>query len=207
MSFYTTVSAESGSEFTEKKSRFIGEIFPVENEEEALKMLAMVKSRYPTANHHVFAYVLRENNTERASDDGEPSGTGGVPILNVIKGNHLTNVLIVVTRYFGGVLLGTGGLSRAYSEGAKIAVDAAAKKIVAETSDYSFKCDYDLYGKVERYFMDQKIMILSSDFGEIVSVSFRIPEENNQKVLSDLTELSSGRISPKIVSKGWNELK
>ena len=126
MKAYTTVLGASEAEFTEKKSRFIGRCFPVETEDEAFAVIADVKKRHWDATHNCYAFIVGENGlTQRFSDDGEPSGTAGMPILDVIKQKGLTNTLIVVTRYFGGILLGAGGLVRAYSKAAASAVDCA----------------------------------------------------------------------------------
>ena len=110
---YTTIAAPARDEFTERRSRFIGQIAPVTTEEEAAAFLAAVREANREARHNVYAYVLRQNNLSRFSDDGEPSGTGGKPVLDVINGEGLTDVIVVVTRYFGGILLGTGGLTHA----------------------------------------------------------------------------------------------
>ena len=120
---YKTIIESGSGEYIEKKSRFIGELVPVSSEEEAFAYLDAVRKKHYNASHHCFAYVLGEKNqTERASDDGEPSGTAGRPILHVLEGEEICNALIVVTRYFGGTLLGTGGLTRAYTAAAKAAV-------------------------------------------------------------------------------------
>ena len=207
MAEYRTVSGMASDEFTEKKSRFIGQIAPVTTEEEALAFLSEVKSRYRDASHHVFAYILRENQIRRASDDGEPQGTGGVPVLNVLDGNGLSDVCCVVTRYFGGTLLGVGGLARAYTESARLAVSAAEIKVMAESVDLSLHTDYSFYGKLEYYFAEHGIFVLSTAFGADVSVTVRLRKEDVPAFEHDLTELSGGTVSPKVTAKGWNEIK
>ena len=121
---YKTVKIESSDEFTEKRSRFIGYVKPVKTEAEATEFINSIRSKHWDARHNVYAYSLREGNIKRYSDDGEPSGTAGMPVLDVITKNEVYDVCVVVTRYFGGVLLGTGGLVRAYSQGSKIALEA-----------------------------------------------------------------------------------
>lgn len=207
MAEYRTVAGYAEDEFTEKKSRFIGHIAPVSTEEEALAFLSEIKSRYRDATHNVFAYSLRENQIKRASDDGEPQGTGGVPVLNVLNGAGLTDVCCVVTRYFGGTLLGVGGLVRAYTEGAKIALEAAAIRVMAESVDLRLVTDYGLYGKLEYYLNEHGVFVLSTDFGADVAVTVRVRKEEREAFEHDLTELSSGALHPEKIAEGWNELK
>ena len=150
MNNYKSVHKEGRDEIIINKSRFIGTACPVESEEEALEFIDRIKKEFKDATHNVYAYVIGENsNIQRFSDDGEPSGTAGIPVLNVIKQENLRNVAVVVTRYFGGVLLGAGGLVRAYTKGAKIALDSG---IIVDKNlfyDVSFKIDYTLLGKME----------------------------------------------------------
>lgn len=207
MAEYRTVAGYAEDEFTEKKSRFIGHIAPVSTEEEALAFLSEIKSRYRDATHNVFAYSLRENQIKRASDDGEPQGTGGVPVLNVLNGAGLTDVCCVVTRYFGGTLLGVGGLVRAYTEGAKIALEAAAIRVMAESVDLRLVTDYGLYGKLEYYLNEHGVFVLNTDFGADVAVTVRVRKEEREAFEHDLTELSSGALHPEKIAEGWNELK
>ena len=122
---YTTIYEEAQASFTEKKSEFIGHIAPVSTTDEAVAFINRIKAENRKARHNVYAYVLREGNVSRYSDDGEPQGTGGVPVLDVINKSGLTDVCVVVTRYFGGILLGASGLTRAYSQGCSMAVNAA----------------------------------------------------------------------------------
>ena len=207
MAEYRTVAGYASDEFTEKKSRFIGHIAPVSTEEEALAFLSEIKSRYRDATHNVFAYSLRENQIKRASDDGEPQGTGGVPVLNVLNGAGLVDVCCVVTRYFGGTLLGVGGLVRAYTEGAKIALEAASVRVMAESVDLKLVTDYGLYGKLEYYCNEHGVSVLSTDFGADVTVTVRVRKEEQKAFEHDVTELSSGELRPEVVAAGWNEMK
>lgn len=206
MAEYRTVAGYASDEFTEKKSRFIGHIAPVSTEEEALSFLSEIKSRYRDATHNVFAYSLRENQIKRASDDGEPQGTGGVPVLNVLNGAGLVDVCCVVTRYFGGTLLGVGGLVRAYTEGAKIALEAATIRTMAESVDLRLVTDYGLYGKLEYYFNEHGIFVLSTAFEADVTVTVRLRKEEREAFEHDMTELSSGTIHPEKIAEGWNEM-
>ena len=145
---YKTVLSNAKDEFVEKRSRFIGYCKPVTCEQEAVDFINEKRSEHWNATHNVYAYSLREGNIKRYSDDGEPSGTAGMPCLDVIVKNEIYDVCVVVTRYFGGVLLGTGGLVRAYSHGAKIALDAAKIVMMQNCLVCSARCTYNRYGKV-----------------------------------------------------------
>lgn len=203
---YKTVASFAKDEFTEKKSRFIGHIAPVTTEDEAVAFINEMRTKYRDATHNVYAYSLREGQIKRASDDGEPQGTGGVPVLNVINGAELVDVCCVVTRYFGGTLLGVGGLVRAYTEGAKIALGAAKIITVAQSADLLISCDYGFYGKLEYYLNEHGITVLSTDFGEGVSITLRLHKEAVCAFEHDITELSSGKLTPVLISEGWNEM-
>ncbi len=206
MAEYKTVKERGSDEFVEKKSRFIGYIAPVQTEDEAIAFINEIRTKHRDATHNVYAYSIRKGQIKRASDDGEPQGTGGVPMLNVLNGNELTDCCCVVTRYFGGTLLGVGGLVRAYTEGAKIAVAAGGIKTVAESADLILHCDYTLYGKIEHFINEHKILVLSSDFGADVAVTVRLRTEDVLKFQGDITELTSARVTAEVVSRGWNEM-
>ncbi len=206
MAEYKTVKQRASDEFVEKKSRFIGYIAPAETEEEAIAFINEIRAKHRDATHNVYAYSLRQGQIKRASDDGEPQGTGGVPILNVLNGNELVDCCCVVTRYFGGVLLGVGGLVRAYGEGAKIAVAAGGIKTVAESADLLLRCDYTLYGKIEHFINEHGIFTVSTEFGADVAVTVRLKSEDVLKFQSDITELTSAKVSAEVVSRGWNEM-
>lgn len=203
---YRTVSAFAQDEFVEKRSRFIGHIAPVASEDEAVAFINEMRAKYRDATHNVYAYSLRDGQIKRASDDGEPQGTGGVPVLNVINGAELVDVCCVVTRYFGGTLLGVGGLVRAYSEGAKIALAAAKIKVMAQSADLLLRCGYDFYGKLEYYLNEHGALVLSTDFGEDVAVAVRVRKKEIPAFEHGVTELSAGKLLPQIISEGWNEM-
>ena len=194
------------AEYVEKKSRFIGQIFPVSTAEEAQEQIRALQKKYWDATHNVYAYSLRAGQIKRASDDGEPQGTGGVPMLNVLNGNELVDVCCVVTRYFGGTLLGVGGLVRAYTEGAKIAVAAGGIKTVAESADIMVTCDYNLYGKIEHYINEHKIFVVENDFGADVSIVVRLRTEDVSAFEHDIVELTSAKAKTEVIDRGWNEM-
>ena len=148
MHSYKTVEREAKDEFIEQRSRFIGYVKPVTTEEEALAFINEKRQKHWDATHNVYAYSLREGQLRRYSDDGEPHGTAGMPTLDVILKSDVTDVVVVVTRYFGGILLGTGGLVRAYTKGARIALDAGGIITMESCVVASVKCDYSRYGRI-----------------------------------------------------------
>lgn len=195
MEDYSTVKAFASDTFTEKKSEFIGYIAPVTTNEEAVSFIEKIRSEHRKATHNVYAYILREGNTSRYSDDGEPQGTAGVPVLDVLKKEGLTDVCCVVTRYFGGILLGGGGLVRAYSHSAKIAVDAAEKMIMCAAYPVKITVDYDLYGKISYILPEFEVKITDTDFGTDVTVSLLVKKAFAEKLKLKLTDITNGRLS------------
>lgn len=146
---YLTIKEQGTAEIVEKRSRFIASARPVRSEQEALAFLAELRQKYWDASHNVYAYILEENNIMRYSDDGEPSGTAGMPVLDMLKKEGLTNLIVVVTRYFGGTLLGTGGLVHAYSKSAKAGVEAAGYLEMILCQEIKIRCAYPLLGKIQ----------------------------------------------------------
>lgn len=154
MADFFMLAKPAGAEFIEKKSKFIGYVQPVTDETEAAAFIDKIKSRHWDAKHNVYAYVIGQNGeTQRSTDDGEPAGTAGRPVLEIIKGEQLTNTVIVVTRYFGGVLLGTGGLVRAYGKAAKLAIENSEKVRRVKAKKIAVCADYDFIGKVENFLL------------------------------------------------------
>lgn len=191
---YTTVYEYASDSFTEKKSEFIGHICPVKTAEEAVAFIEHIKSQNRKARHNVYAYVLRDGNTSRYSDDGEPQGTGGVPVLDVINKAGLTDVCVVVTRYFGGVLLGASGLVRAYSQACSLAVAAARKMEMCECSRVSFSCDYTLYGRVSYLLPEFGVITEKEDFADTVNLSVLCKSELVEELKRKLTDVSNGQL-------------
>ena len=193
MKEYKTVEFESKNEFVEKKSRFIGYVKPVKTQEEATNFINSIKSKHWDATHNVSAFVLKENNIQRSSDDGEPSGTAGVPTLDVLLKENLVDVCVVVTRYFGGTLLGAGGLIRAYSHASKIAVEAGHIITMAPCKVLSVSVDYSFYDRLNILLADFNANIENSEFTDNVAVTFSI-RENTVPLLQDkLTQQSNGK--------------
>lgn len=192
MKEYKTVEFENSDEFIEKKSKFIGYVKPVKTQEEATEFINKIKSKHWDATHNVYAYVLQENNIQRYSDDGEPSGTAGVPVLDVILKSNLVDVCVVVTRYFGGTLLGAGGLVRAYSHGSKIAVEAGNIITMAPCSILKVCVDYSFYDRLNILLNDFSANVEDTQFSDNVSVTFSIKQEKTADLQNKLTDLSNG---------------
>ena len=190
---WTTIKEAATASFVEKRSEFIGNISPVSTEEEAIAFVNKIKKQYADAKHNVYAYLLRENSITRFSDDGEPHGTAGLPVLDVLRKEGVTNVAMVVTRYFGGILLGTGGLVRAYSQGAKMALDAAGKSTVEELTAFTLRVSYSDLQKVEPILENQTMLKLGTVYENDVRLSFAIRTNEYEALLKALTERTNGR--------------
>ncbi len=195
MDSYKTIERQACEEFTEKRSRFIAEVKPIESEKEAIEFINTKKEKFWDARHNVYAYILRENNIMRYSDDGEPQGTAGMPSLDVLKKNEVCNVVVVVTRYFGGILLGTGGLVRAYSHSVKLALDSAGIIVMKKCSILSFECEYSEYGKIKALISSGNTKILDENFLSRVSVRCCVVLDEKQKLIKELSEITSGKIN------------
>ena len=207
MKEYKTVEFESKDEFVEKKSRFIGYVKPVKTQEEATNFINSIKSKHWDATHNVSAFVLRENNIQRSSDDGEPSGTAGVPTLDVLLKENLVDVCVVVTRYFGGTLLGAGGLIRAYSHSSKIAVDAGHIITMAPCKVLSVSVDYSFYDRLNILLSEFNANIENSEFTDNVTVTFSV-RENTVPLLQDkLTQLSNGKYNFKEIGEKFAKVE
>ena len=192
---YKTIARRCEARFIEKKSEFIGYLCPVQTEEQAVAFIEEIRAMHRKATHNCYAYILRENNAARHSDDGEPGGTAGVPIYEVLRKEGLTDVCCVVTRYFGGVLLGAGGLVRAYTKGAKDAVDAAQIKCMAEAVKLAVTVDYGLYGRLAQVFADFDARVEDEQFADNVRIVLHIRAENSQKLTDKLVDVCNGAVS------------
>lgn len=197
---YVTVEKEAADEFVEKKSRFIGTCRPVKTEEEALDFINRMKSQYWDANHNVYAYILRENGIQRFSDDGEPQGTAGIPVIDTLKKAGVVDAVVVATRYFGGILLGGGGLIRAYSHTASIALAAAKKVTMRECLLLSLSCDYSSYGKVAAVVPESGGVVDDTEFLERVGMRFHLDPDLLPALEKRLADATSGRCT--VVEEG-----
>ena len=188
---YFTISKAASDSFIEKKSEFIGYIAPVKTNDEAVAFINEIKAMHRKARHNVYAYILREDNISRYSDDGEPQGTAGVPVLEVLQKRGLTDVCVVVTRYFGGILLGGGGLLRAYSHAASIACDAAHIMDMRLCHRLTIKTDYNLYGKINYILPNFDVITVKSDFADAVTLEILVMSEKLEALRKELTEVTN----------------
>ncbi len=183
-------------EIIEKKSRFIAHVFHIKDEDEAITYINEMKKKYWDARHNCYAYVLSANNEiQKCSDDGEPSGTAGKPIMEVIINKMLTNCLIVVTRYFGGTLLGTGGLIRAYQAAANIGVDNSLIVPVKEGIKGKMTVDYSTIGKLQYLCAEREAVIYSTEFGENVNICIIVEKHTYDSFIKQIADTFAGRFS------------
>lgn len=194
MDTYKTIGAPASAELIEKRSRFIGYAKPVRTQDEAIAFINEIKTKHWDATHNVYAYVVRDEGVSRYSDDNEPQGTAGIPTLDAIRKRGITDCVVVVTRYFGGTLLGAGGLVRAYSASAKAAIDAAGEREMILCAVCTLRCSYTLYGKIPALIARYGGSIDSSDFADDVSLSFHLPVDSLGAFNKALSEESSGRV-------------
>ena len=198
---YYSMLGESTGEFIEKKSRFIGFIKRVETEEEALDFINEKKTKYYDATHNTYAYIIGENkNIQRYSDDGEPSGTAGVPMLEVLKKEDMTNVVTVVTRYFGGTMLGAGGLVRAYTRGVVEAINGGTKVLIKSMNRTLFTYDYTAHGTITNYLITNGYKVIEESYTDMVSVTIDVSQED-KKIFEDMNDMTSGNVEVKTLGE------
>ena len=198
----TKIVFEGGEdELIEKKSRFIATVKPVDSEEEALEFIAGIKKKYWNATHNCFAFVIGDRHEiQRCSDDGEPQGTAGRPMLDVLLGEDIHNVAVVVTRYFGGILLGTGGLVRAYSKSVQMGLEASQVIEKRSGSRIVIQTDYNGVGKLQYLLGQRSIPIVDSQYTDVVRLELLVEEDAVPELREAVTEAASGRA-------GWEEEK
>lgn len=196
MNDYLTPDGFGQDEFIEKRSRFIGSVWKCETEAEALAHIKEMNEKHREAAHNVYAYIIKENNIMRYSDNGEPQGTAGMPVLEVLRREGLVNVLCVVTRYFGGILLGAGGLTRAYAKGAKIGVDAAGILHMRQWTQMLIESPYNLQERVKLKIEELGGRIQGTDYGASVLFDTVIPSEQAQSFSAEILDLTAGKVTP-----------
>lgn len=191
---YKTVSDVAQTVYIDKKSKFIANVKPVETEEDALEFLAQIKKQYSDASHNVYAYIIDENNITRYSDDGEPGGTAGMPVLDTIRKEGLVDVIVVVTRYFGGTLLGTGGLVRAYTASAKSGLTEAGIVTMTLCNTVEIKADYTLVGRIQYKISSENYILEDTAYGDYVTFKICCRIGDTERFLEDMVDLTDGRI-------------
>lgn len=199
MNCFKSIKKETSFETVVNRSKFICYVCPVLHEADAINYINKIRDINKTATHNVYAYKLIEYNKKRYSDDGEPHKTAGLPVLDVIEKNDLTNIVTVVTRYFGGTLLGTGGLVRAYSNALIETLNRASIVTFKHCNVFELLCDYNLYGKISTIISDNFGIIDKTDFFEKVKINFYIEIFRTEKLKKDLLEISSGNINLELV--------
>ena len=204
MSSYTTIQGRAVAEIEEKKSRFIASLAHVETEEEALAFLEEIRAANRMARHNVYAYILRQGGAGAAgrvrySDDGEPQKTAGLPTLEVLQHAGLTDVVCVVTRYFGGILLGTGGLVRAYTQGAQVAVAAAGVQRMSLYTVALIACPYNLYEIILHLLPDHDCAVEETDYGADVTLTVTLPAGHEDKLNQALAEATAGQVYAEVM--------
>ncbi len=189
-----TLNKHAEVRFVEKRSEFIGNAAPVQSDEEAVAFVNEIRKKYPDARHNVYAYTVAENNITRYSDDGEPKGTAGIPVLEVIKKNSITNCAVVVTRYFGGILLGAGGLARAYTKSAADAVEAAEIVTYKDVVKFTVACSFSDSEKVRYELSKTDVITEGTDYGDGVIYRLAAEDELYARVEKILTEATAARV-------------
>ncbi len=192
---YLTLKEAGEAEFTEKRSRFIGYARPVNTEAEAIAFINEIREKHRDARHNVYAYIVNNEGivNQRYSDDGEPQGTGGMPVMDVLLKQGLTNACIVVTRYFGGILLGAAGLVRAYSKGASIAVEAAGILKVVRCRAVEVRMPYNVYDRVNFFVSGKGYEAMDSEFAAEIRAVYKVPLAEAEDFAADLIDLTGGR--------------
>lgn len=206
MDSYKTIKNEAIEEYIIKKSRFIGHIKPVTTQQQALDFIAEVSKKHWDATHNVYAYILREGGIKRFSDDGEPQGTAGIPALDVLQKSEVTDCAVVVTRYFGGIMLGAGGLVRAYSHSASIAVNAGQIITMAMCARLKIVSDYGFYGKLTSLVPESGGIIEDTLFEDNVTLIFRLPCSDVDSFNAKLIDVSNGRYSAEKTDEFYAEI-
>lgn len=197
---YTTIAGEGQAEYEDRKSVFIGHAMPVKSEEDAVRYIKNIRHKYSDARHNVHAFMIGNGTVSRSNDDGEPSGSAGVPVLEVIRKSGITDVCIVVTRYFGGILLGTGGLVRAYSAAAKAAIENAGVVTYEQYTVMRLNCGYSEYQKISNELARVGAIIDSTDFDAAVTVVFAVKSGVADGICNVIRELSAGKTIPEKIS-------
>lgn len=203
---YKTIKSICCVETEVKHSRFIATVYPCKTEQEATEFISAMRKKYWDAKHNVYAFSVRENGTKRFSDDGEPHSTAGLPVMEVINHSGITDIAIVVTRYFGGILLGTGGLVRAYSEAARLALESAEIESILLAKQFKITCDYSDYDPLIKLLETFEVKILSTDFAQQVIIEAAVIADKYNNLFSACTDKFCARLpfeDPKDIFMGF----
>ena len=203
---YRTIKQSGREELIEKKSRFIATVRPATTEAEALSLIQDMRKEFSDANHNVYAYIVRENNIARYSDDGEPGGTAGMPVMEVLKQEDLTDVAVVVTRYFGGTKLGAGGLVRAYSKVAKMGIDKGIISIMTDCTLLQIKVQYDQYNRLQYLLEQEGLTIEDATFGQDVAATVCIRTTDLEDLQKKIIESTNGSAVCSVLSSEYRPL-
>ena len=204
---YRVPAGYGEAELIEKRSRFLSRVWSVEAEEEAVAKIKEMREKYWDASHNVYSYIIREGNIMRYSDDGEPQGTSGIPTLSVFRNEEIFNFCCVTTRYFGGTLLGAGGLVRAYSAVAKMALDAAGISVMASWSDFVLSCSYSQYERIRKELTAVGAAIEDTDFGADILITATVPEDKAALLAANITEITAGSAVMEITGSQFKAVK
>ena len=196
MEEYYIPTSDGETEFVEKRSRFIGHVAHVTTEEAARDFIQSMKKRYHDARHNCWCYLIREEGVVRYSDDGEPQGTAGQPMLNVFVKENITDVVCVVTRYFGGILLGAGGLVRAYTRSAKDALDEAGISVVRRWTAFDVPCSYNLFARLQQETEGMSGIVTDTEYGADVTLKVLLPEERAEDYIARIIDITAGTVHP-----------
>ena len=207
MKSYLVPGGYGEAELIEKRSRFIGRVWPVESEDEAIARIREMREKHWDATHNVYAYIMLEGGIMRYSDDGEPGGTSGMPTLNVFRSEEIKNVCCVITRYFGGILLGAGGLVRAYSAAAKLALDAAGVSRMDMWDQLLISCAYNQFERVRRLLEENGAVLENTDFGADVVIEALVSQERTPAFTAALTEMTAATATCDIVGSTFRAVR
>lgn len=202
MDEYLVPTKEAHVEWVEKRSRFIGHIFRTETEEEAIACIRQMREKYYDATHNVYAYIIH-GGTMRYSDDSEPQGTAGMPVLEVLRRENMENILCVVTRYFGGILLGAGGLVRAYAKSAKQALDEAGISCMRLWEYIDLPCPYSLYERMKKVIEEFDGQVADTQYGSEILIKCLLPQERTSDFLAKVIDVSCGKLSGTVISQEY----
>ena len=201
---YTTIRKEASAEFEEKRSLFIGYALPLKSEEDATEFIKKIKAKHSDATHNVFGYTMKNGIIARYSDDGEPQGTAGMPVLDVIRKSGVDDACVVVTRYFGGTLLGAGGLVRAYSQAAKIALEAAEIVTYEPYTELLIPCSYSDYQKISSELPKYGAIIDDTEFSDSVMLKIAVKSEVAPRISAKISEISAGKSVAQVIGERFD---